>query len=362
MIKTVLRQTSLLVLSSIAFIAPVRAADWTSVFESADSAVEATKFFKDNQSRKDIFELDEDLGWGLSADKTKKAYKNVSKEIKKIQKNFSDTAKSEIAKVKNEATDSLNTFKQGALGNASTFSGDALNATKKQLSEDIQQKAKDIASGKELTRLLNERVSNEMKEMGERTDKNGTGFETLDPANVGMFNLDSVFGADMANGGVRKQDTKSCSSMGLADAQRGDNLGMACCLKWAMGNGEEPADSGSGTVAKFAGALAICCAVAPDYCLSWLDIAQEKAACLNGNVAAGGTMEEAWKTCEIECGKTGYGELVHNTDGKYDPKQVEDLMKSCYNKEEDKWQPSPTVLTASELAPVVPEEVKGMLK
>ena len=181
MIKTVLKQTSLVALSIASFIVPVQAADWSSVFENANSAVEATKYFKDNQSKKDIFELDEHLGWGLSADKTKKAYKNVSKEISKIQNKYSNQYKNEINKVKNEATDALKTFEQGALGNASTLSGDALNATKKQITEDIKDKAKDIATGKELERLLNERVSNEMKEMGDQTSEDGTGFETLDP-------------------------------------------------------------------------------------------------------------------------------------------------------------------------------------
>ena len=51
-----------------------------------------------------------------------------------------------------------------------------------------------------------------------------------------------------------------------------------------------------------------------------------------------------------------------NDNGKYDPKQVEDLMKECYNNKETTWQPSSTVLTASELAPVVPDDVKNMLK
>ena len=354
------KQVSLLVFCISFSSLPALAAEWGSVFENANKAVEATKFFKDNQSKKDIWRLDEHLGWGLGADKTSKAFDNVEKKISSLQ----DSAKKSAQDAQKSAKDAMKTFEQGFKGNASMFGGDALNAVKQGITQDIQTKAKDIATGKEAGRLLNERVSREMKEMSRMTSGGGGGFSTLDPANVtvGMFNLDSVFGVNMANGGVRQNDTKSCSAMGLSDAQRGDSLGMACCLKWAMGSGEEGADSGSPSTAKFAGALAICCAMAPDYCASWLDVAQEKAACVNGSLGAGVTMEESWKTCEIECGKKGYGELVHNEKGEYDPQQVEDFLKECYSTVEDKWQPSPTVLSASELAPVVPEDVKNMLK
>jgi hypothetical protein len=177
---------------------------------------------------------------------------------------------------------------------------------------------------------------------------------------VGMFNLDSVFGENMANGGIRGQDTKGCGMMGISGAARGEGLGLECCLKWAMSANEEGSDSGMGVAGAVSG-IALCCALSPNYCLSALDIAKEKAGCLNGALAAGSQMDSAWKTCAVECGKKGYGELVHNIDGTYDPAQIENLMKECYNGAEKNWQPSPTVLTASELAPIVPEEIKGVL-
>ncbi len=358
--NTLLKQCSLMVFSFALLSWNVQAADWSPVFENANSAVDSTKFIKDNQSKKDIWRLNEHLGWGLYGKKTSDAYKDVKKQVSKL----SDKAKESVQGIKKEAEDAMSSFEQGFKGNASVFSGEALEATRKGITKDIQQKAKEMATGKDIGRFLNERVTSEMKQMGGSTNGGGSGFPTLDPANVatGMYNLDSVFGENLANGGVRTQDTKSCSSMGLADAQRGDSLGMACCLKWVMGSGEEGSDSGSDSIATFVGALAICCAMAPDYCLSWLDIAQEKAACVNGSLSTGMTMEESWKTCAVECGKKGYGELVHNEKGEYDPTQVEDFLKECYNMSEDKWQPSPTVLTASEMAPVVPEEVKVLLQ
>lgn len=374
MIKTLLKQASLTALSLVIFSEVVMA---QASLLNAGSIIEAGKFMNTDQSMDDVLEfaetIAEDVGgkWGYLADmvegvETAKSYAEIGKEISNIENKFSKEAKNSINKVKEEASRALDTFEQGAYGSASTLSSDAMKATLDGVGKDIQTKAKDMATGKDMLRLLNVRVTTEMKEMGERTNEEGPGVPTLDPANMatGMFNLDSVFGANMANGGVRQEDTKMCSGMGLKDATRGDAQGMACCMQWIMSGNEESADtnSGSGGMGQAVTAIAVCCALAPDFCLSLLDVAKEKAACVNGALAAGGTPEGAFKTCEVECGKKGYGELVHNEEGKYDPKEVEDLMKSCYNAQEDKWQPSPMVLTPSELAPVVPDDVKNMLK
>lgn len=370
MIKTLLKQTSLVALSLV--VCSITFQGYASGLLDAGSIVDGSKFLSTDQGLDDIVDFAEDvveeydsgLADMVEAIDTAKSYADIGKEISNIGNKFSKQAKDSISKAKEEASSALNTFEQGAYGMKSTFSSEAMDATVDGISQDIKKQAKDMATGKGLLRGLNARVTSEMKEMSKKTSDEGAGFPTIDPANLtaGMFNLDSVFGANMANGGVRRQDTKMCSGMGLKDAKRGDGLGMACCLQWVLGNGEEPSDTGSNTTAEFAGALAICCAMAPEYCLSFLDIANEKAACVNGKLSSGATAQEAWKTCEIECGKKGYGELVHNEDEKYDPKQIEDLMKECYAAQEDKWQPSPMVLTASEMAPVVPDDVKGLLK
>lgn len=364
MIKKLLKQTSFLMLSFVLGTMSVHAgeADWDSVIKDAKSMVDSTKFFKSKQSKKDIWEIAEDLGWSLGATKENDAYKEIKDGFSDIKGNGTyNKYKNSINQIKNQAEQSLNTFKQGAQGTASTFSGDALNAVKNQIVQDAKQMAKD---GGGVMRKIKERVSKEMDEMADKTSETGSGMPTMDPANVtvAIFNMDSVFKADQSNGGVRKQDTKACSTMGKSGAEKSANLALECCMEWMMmSEEEEPADSNGKKASGFADKIALCCGIAPEYCIP-MNTAKEKADCMNGEMSKGASMEESWKTCEVECGETDYGELVHNEKEEYDAQQVEDLMKECYDTEEDKWQPSPTVLTASEMAPVVPEEVKGLLK
>ena len=360
MIKRLLKQTSLVAFSFTCLV---------SLNQMTQSGV-AYAFFSDTQSLEDIagvaWDISENGGkWSFigdmigAANMASSAAETASAATSMVNK-FSSQAKQAISGAKSSAESA----QKGLMGAASTFSSDAVNAATDGLSQDIQQKAKDLATGAEAARLLNERVTSEMKEIGQKTNAEGGGLPTIDAANtmVGMFNLDSVFGGNLANGGIRNQDTKGCSLMGISGAARGRGLGLECCEKWAMSANEDGADSGFMGILGPVSPKVVCCALSPEYCLSALDIAKEKAGCLNGALGAGGKIDAAWKTCAVECGKKGYGELVHNADGTYDPAQIDELMKECYNGSEKKWQPSPTVLTASELAPVVPEEIKVLLK
>ena len=236
MIKKLLKQTSFLMLSFVLGTMSVHAgeADWDSVIKDAKSMVDSTKFFKSKQSKKDIWEIAEDLGWSLGATKEKDAYKEIKDGFSDIKSNGTyNKYKNSINQIKNQAEQSLNTFKQGAQGTASTFSGDALNAVKNQVVQDAKQMAKD---GGGIMRKIKERVSKEMDEMADKTNETGSGMPTMDPANVtvAIFNMDSVFKADQSNGGVRKQDTKACSTMGKSGAEKSANLALECCMEWMM--------------------------------------------------------------------------------------------------------------------------------
>ena len=111
--------------------------------------------------------------------------------------------------------------------------------------------------------------------------------------------------------------------------------------------------------------LKYCCSLAPEMCKTK---AEKAADCLNKEMGSGSSVDSSWKTCEVECGEKNYGDLVHIVGGKYDPStgvatdydesKVDEMMKECYEGKTFDWAPSPTVLTASEMAPVVPSVAK----
>ena len=200
----------------------------------------------------------------------------------------------------------------------------------------------------------------------------------MDIANVtvGMFNLDSVFGAYHANEGVRDEDTRSCGIMGISPVTDiglyasmisefvgkfplidRESPGFQCCVKWAAANESQMLQAASGNYASAAQSIGStmqrleqCCALSPELCLGKHTA---KAECVNNQLQNGGDLVSGLQACAVECDKSGYGELNYRGDGTYDPSQVAQLVKSCEQKRLE-WSPSPTVLTSDELAPVVP--------
>lgn len=105
-----------------------------------------------------------------------------------------------------------------------------------------------------------------------------------------------------------------------------------------------------------------CCLLDKNMCLS---VAQEKTGCLLQQQKL--SLEAGFKTCAVEC-KQDYVALSQQVLGtgangmpvqQFDPNKVEELVKECYNSAAKA--ADPTVLTSSELAPVVPEPVQQML-
>ena len=403
MMKSLLKQVSVVVFCTVISVSPVwagssddfsgilsnisTAKDLHGTFSNADSAVDATKFFKGKKDSKKFLALSAWLGVDLVSDK--QAYKDVHKQIKKLNskdyvKSFDVDGKAlgkgatgYIDKVKNE-------FADGVRGNLSTLTELDVKQLGKDMSQDIKTKAKDIATGKELKRLINEEVIDAMSAEAERTSKVGEGIPTVDIANIatGMFNLDSVFGTYHADEGVRDEDTRSCSAMGIsavtpdgpyaalmkqaASAIPGvdtDSPGFQCCLKWSAAQESKllQSASGSGGISKSGSSLIQsmkkCCSLSPELCFG---VHAEKTECVNNKLSSGSSLGDGLKACSVECGKDGYGELKHMDGEKYDPKDVDELVKKC-EKQKTNWAPSPTVLTADELAPVVPNYVKSKL-
>jgi len=401
--KSLLKQASLLMLCTAVSISPVWAGNssggnWDSVlssistdanvsgtFSNANSAVDATKFFKGRKKDKKFQLFSEWLGVDLVKDSD--AFKDVHKEINKVMgrnyvnsfdgKNFTSGATGYIDKVKGEFTD-------GVRGNLSTITDLDTKQLGKDMAEDIQTKAKDIATGRELKRLINEEVIDAMSAQADRTSKVGEGIPTIDIANIatGMFSLDSVFGTFHADEGVRDEDTRSCSAMGISpvtgDGPYADLMKMAasalpgldsespgfiCCLKWSAAQEAKMIQSAvSGMSGSFAGtgesliqSMRKCCSLSPELCES---VGAEKAECTKASLNEGASLSDSLKKCAVECGKTGYGDLKHGEDGKYNPDEIDKLVLQC-EKDKKKWAPSPTVLSADELAPVVPSYVEN---
>ncbi len=171
----------------------------------------------------------------------------------------------------------------------------------------------------------------------------GGGAPTMDYANivVGAMNVDSVFSTFGSSMNVRDDDTRICSIV-----SQGSSGGGNCCDLW----------QGAGYFAS----KQICCMLSPGVCDKE---AQEKVDCMKKQK----DVPSGWAICQVECGKKSYTDLVHNPDGTYDMDKVETFVKECYGAAGgssgggSNWSPSATVLTPSEMAPVVPEDIKELL-
>ena len=325
---------------------------------------------------------------GFSYSKHESAYNKITSKINGLKGKKMGDFKSSFSKDWNDLQDDM---KEGAEGMADTFSteawSDALKAAREDSTSLISRKEASI--GREAAEELINRASSE-------TRVRDDGIPTLDVGNivVGMYNVDAVIGTFHYNEDIRDHDTRACAEMGVSGLSGGNvSTGEFCCLLW-----EESGDStgfgalkgalagglGGGTGGAAAGAIGgaigawdgnrlaekrgqagydYCCRLSDDpnedeeYVLCQAKSA-EKAECLNGKLSGGSSAEEAWKACDIECGDKDYGSLSYDDDGQYDAKAVGKLMKECYE-EENKWSPSTTVPTSSELAPVIPDVVRN---
>lgn len=304
---------------------------------------------EDTQSWKEALEVAESLEKNggvdpsdISISATNSAYSDVSKAIDEVTSTFTklDTALQEQA----------DEFEAGFRNNAKMFSADELGKIASDIGEDAMQKAEDIISGKELTRLMDPDVLTAIDKMKQ---EKGAGLPTADYANmtVGIFNLNSVFGVYDKDLTIQTKDTRMCVIMGGDPKQ--------CCEQWMSQS------TGSRLFSKLPFDMSpqmACCLLDKNMCLS---VAQEKTGCLLQQQKL--SLEAGFKTCAVEC-KQDYVALSQQVLGtgangmpvqQFDPNKVEELVKECYNSAAKA--ADPTVLTSSELAPVVPEPVQQML-
>ena len=317
-----------------------------------------------------------------------KMYKQIAKKINGLKNvdinnikvgNMGGNFSKDIQDLKDDIT-------EGAKGMMDTFSMDAWKDALDAAKDDIKFGVKELGITSEAASELERQING----------NNGTvsGIPTVDFGNVaiGMYNVDSVIETFHYDEDIRDMDTRICAEMGVSGLSGDASTGEFCCLLW-----EESGDSTgfgalkgalSGAVTNGSSGLATgalggaigawdsnrlaakrgragydyCCRLSDDkkrgdeYVLCQAK-SEEKAECLNGKLKGGSTAESAWKACNIECGEVDSGYLSYNEDGKYDEKEVDKLMKECY-KEENKWSPSTTVPTSSELAPVIPDVAK----
>ena len=204
--------------------------------------------------------------------------------------------------------------------------------------------------------------------------KAGTGIPSIDPLNatLGVFNVESVYGHSYEYEDMRDLNMQYCSAMGVGDPewrqkiQSGqESAGAFCCEQWldvqahSLNTMVGLLTSPGNIVDALSSASMLkeyCCATSPGICDT---LGTKKAECVNGALQGGATAEGAWQQCAVECGNTDYGALVYNPETGYDPNQVTELVKGCYKIES--WVPSNTVLSSSEMTPIVPSGVKDVL-
>ena len=238
-----------------------------------------------------------------------------------------------------------------------------------QVTQTVQQKIKDMATGQVLLDMVNPEANITLNLESLITPPT-TGIipvPTIDTINliVGVYDVEQVFKNSQENDEVRDHNTRACSVYGISDLSSAKSTGEYCCEKWSKfgANGLAMTTVAGGSLTVVLDFLQkqiqkeMCCKLSPGMCESK---PEEKAACVNGNLANGTGLDASMKVCEVECGSKDYGSLSYNEDGKYDENQIAELVKECY-KEADKWSPSPTVLTASEMAPIVPPSIKDLI-
>lgn len=204
--------------------------------------------------------------------------------------------------------------------------------------------------------------------------KAGAGIPSIDPLNgaLGVFNVESVYGHSYEYEDMRDLNMQYCSAMGVSESSVREAIksgstsaGAYCCEQWLdvqahslntmVGLLTSP---GNIVDALFSASVLkeYCCATSPGICET---VGSKKAECVNGALAGGSSAETAWQQCGVECGNSGYADLVYNPETGYDPQQVEEVVKGCYKTEP--WVPSNTVLSSSEMSPIVPAGVKDVL-
>lgn len=202
----------------------------------------------------------------------------------------------------------------------------------------------------------------------------------FDPANMaaGIFNLDADVDVEHDNEYSVQDLTRMCAIMGV-DGESGSSAGLKCAQHWYDTYDviyKRPVRFWAGEaqtlekIGKYACNLTKKETVedgdTPDslnvyaFCTT---LAQEKAECMNGQVNNGSTTAAALQTCEVECYNSSmqYADLFHYStedeeNGSISKEEreeaINEAMQECYT---DSWTPSPSCLTAPELAPIMPE-------
>ena len=326
----------------------------------------------------------EDSIWGAKDGFKKathnKAYNQIKNKINGLKNVSIKDAKKKLSQDVKEFEDDIT---DGLEGLGDTFSADAWESAMDAAKDDIKFGVKELGITRE--------AADELINVSRSVSSVGSGVPTIDVGNiaVGMYNVDAVIETYHYDEDIRDFDTRVCAEMGVSGLSGGNvSTGEFCCLLWEesgdsvgwgslkgalaseLGGGSAIAGAAGGAIGAWDGqrlaekrarqGYDYCCSLSDDkgeHHVLCQAKSSEKAECLNGELKGGSSAENAWKKCDIECDGKSFGDLSYNEDGKYDAKEVDKLMKECY-KEENKWSPSSTVPTSSELAPVIPEVAK----
>lgn len=347
--------------------------DGSSIRSATQQVVDKTQFLgnRKQSKRQAIKGLIALHGKGIDPISQHVAMKDVSKQVKKLGNSYSSLAK----KYQNEAASYTQKYQDAAkdyrdeAGEIREEGKEALTETRDQiknefnrynkknmkevaddLEDDIRKKAKEIATGKEAIRWIDQDVLDAVDEEGDKKSPVGAGVPTVDVANViaGLYNLDSSFGIYDENKRIRDKDTQICAMMG------GRGSEDACCELWAK---YEAGENRNFKFERSLGKKSRCCKLFKQGCEE--TEADQKLGCMaqqsNKSVA------DACRACEVENDSPHYIALANRNIDDLSETDKEKLVKDSMKKEVT-WSPAASVLTASEMAPVVPTEIEAKLK
>lgn len=347
--------------------------DGSSVRSATQQVVDKTQFLgnRKQSKRQAIKGLIALHGKGIDPISQHVAMKKVSKQVKKLGNSYSSLAK----KYQNEAASYTQKYQDAAkdyrdeAGEIREEGKEALTETRDQIKnefnrynkknmkevaddmeDDIRKKAKEIATGKEAIRWIDQDVLDAVDEEGDKKSPVGAGVPTVDVANIiaGLYNLDSSFGIYDENKRIRDKDTQICAMMG------GRGSEDACCELWAK---HEAGENQNFKFERSLGKKSRCCKLFKQGCEE--TEADQKLGCMANQ--SNKSVADACRACEVENDSPHYIALANRNIDDLSETDKEKLVKDSMKKEVT-WSPAASVLTASEMAPVVPTEIEAKLK
>lgn len=346
--------------------------DGSSISSATKQVVYGTQFFGDSQKKRTARKWLRRVGYfgQVPLASQGEALRKVEKEVDKMGNSYSSLAKKyqneaasytqkyqdaakdyrdEAGEVREEGKEALTEVRDQIKNEFNRYNKKNMKGLADDVEDDIRKKAKDIATGKEAIRWIDQDVLDAIDHEGDRRSPIGAGVPTVDLANItaGLYNLDSTFGVYDENKRIRDRETQICAMMGARGSE--DD----CCELWAKTDAGER----SFKYEKSLGKKSRCCKLFNQGCEE--PEVDKGLGCMANQ--SNKTVAEACRACEVESDSPHYIALANRNIDDLSETDKEKLVKDSVRKAVT-WSPAASVLTASEMAPVVPTEIEAKLK